>query len=102
MVSLWLKLPGIMMAEFNKHLVMLLTMTFRDRHHNHERSVLASLVRLAIAILCDLGLDKRTSLEPAVLLLYELKGILKRPQISNEPTMEERRALLGCFLLSSM
>lgn len=76
---------------------------FRDRRHFFERSILISLVQLAIAILYDLGIDKPPSQDPALLnLAYDLKGMGK-PSISlKSPTMEERRALLGCFLMSSV
>jgi hypothetical protein len=63
---------------------------------------LISLIQLAIAILYDLGLDKPPSKDPAVMLAYDLKGVGKPSGISRVPSMEERRALLGCFLMSSV
>jgi hypothetical protein len=61
-----------------------------------------SLVQLAIAILYDLGLDKPPSKDPSLVLAYDLKGTRKPSRLSRSPTMEERRALLGCFLMSSV
>jgi hypothetical protein len=61
-----------------------------------------SLIQLAIAILYDLGLDKPPSKDPALALAYDLKGVLRPSGFSRSPTMEERRALLGCFLMSSV
>lgn len=74
----------------------------RDRHHTFEKPIFSSLVQLAIAILYDLGLDKPPSKDPALVLTYDLKGIKRPSRFSRPPTMEERRALLGCFLMSSV
>ncbi|KAK9489677.1 hypothetical protein V1508DRAFT_406919 [Lipomyces doorenjongii] len=60
------------------------------------------LVQLAIAILYDLGLDKPPSKDPGVILAYDMKGARKPSRFSRFPTLEERRALLGCFLISSV
>ncbi|MCJ1359174.1 MAG: hypothetical protein MMC33_009174 [Icmadophila ericetorum] len=57
---------------------------------------------LAIAILYDLGLDKPPSNDPGLILEYDLKGARKPSRFSRSPTLEERRALLGCFFLSSV
>jgi hypothetical protein len=75
-------------------------MRHRDRCYSFEKPVLIPLVQLAIAVLYDLGLDKAPSKDPALSIAYEMKGILKPPGLSR--TMEERRALLGCFLMSSV
>lgn len=72
----------------------------RDRFYSFEKPVLIGLVQLAISILYDLQLDKAPSRDPALSIAYELKGILKPAGLPR--TMEERRALLGCFLMSSM
>ena len=88
------------------NLVQLKELTFlsgvRDRRHSFEKPIFSSLVQLAIAILYDLGLDKPPSEDPALILTYDLKGIGQPSRLSRSPTMEERRALLGCFLMSSV
>ena len=61
-----------------------------------------SLAQLAIAIMYDLGLDKQHSKNAALMLAFDLKGSGKPSGVSWTPTMEERRALLGCFLMSSV
>jgi hypothetical protein len=75
---------------------------FRDQRHSLERPILLSLVQLAIAILYELGLDKSISNDPALALAYDVKGIRKPSRLTRSPTLEERRALLGCFLISSL
>lgn len=77
-------------------------MIFRDSRHSFEKPISQSLAQLAIAILYDLGLDKPRSEDPALILAYDLKGMKKPSRLSRSPTMEERRALLGCFLMSSV
>jgi hypothetical protein len=74
----------------------------RDRRQFFEKSILISLSQLAIAILYDLGLDKPASDDPALSFAYELKGVPKPAKLSRSTTLEERRALLGCFLMSSV
>jgi hypothetical protein len=61
-----------------------------------------SLTQLAIAILYDLVLDKQHTKNVALMLAFDLKGSGKPSGVSWTPTMEERRALLGCFLISSV
>lgn len=75
---------------------------FRDWHHPFEKPIVLSLVQLAIGILFELGLDKAPSNDPGLMLTYDLKGLKKPARLVRSPTMEERRALLGCFLMSSM
>ncbi|CAI7667385.1 unnamed protein product [Penicillium discolor] len=65
-------------------------------------SISTSLVQLAIAILYDLGLDKPPRQDPGVTIAYELKGIVKPSRFTRSPTSEERRAFLGCFLISTV
>jgi hypothetical protein len=74
----------------------------RDRSFYFGQPVLINLIQLAIAILYNLGLDKPPSGDPAVMLAYDLKGTGKPARLSRIPSNEERRALLGCFLLSSV
>ncbi len=75
---------------------------FRDRRYNLDKPILASLVQLAVAILYDLGLDKPASDDAGLMLEYDLKGFPRPGRYERSPTLEERRALLGCFLLSSV
>ena len=77
-------------------------MVSRDRRYGLDKPIFTSLVQLAIAILYDLGLDKPPSNDPGLILEYDLKGARKPSRFSRSPTLEERRALLGCFLLSSV
>jgi hypothetical protein len=74
----------------------------RDRRYLYGKPVFVSLVQLAIAILYDLGLDKAPPKDPGMVLAYDLKGAAKPSGIPRVPVMEERRALLGCFLMSSV
>jgi hypothetical protein len=78
------------------------SLCFRDRRYHSGRPILISLVQLAIAVLYDLGLDKPFSKDPALTLAYDLKGAVKPARFSRSPTMEERRVLFGCFMLSSV
>ncbi|KAK9342228.1 hypothetical protein V1522DRAFT_416800 [Lipomyces starkeyi] len=73
-----------------------------DRRFCFGRPLLISLIQLAIAILYDLGLDKPPSKDPALGLAFKLKGAGKPPALSRTPTMEERRVLLSCFLMTSV
>ncbi|KAL3426139.1 zn 2cys6 transcription factor [Phlyctema vagabunda] len=72
------------------------------RSHCFEKLIMTSLSQLAIAILYDLGLDRAASRDSGLAILYDLKGTKKPASLSTPHTMEERRALLGCFLLSSV
>ncbi|KAL8907092.1 MAG: hypothetical protein Q9171_005997 [Xanthocarpia ochracea] len=72
-----------------------------DRRYHLDKPILTSLAQFAIAILYDLGLDKPNASDSGLLLEYDLKG-LPRPSQTMSPTPQERRALLGCFYLSSV
>ncbi len=58
-------------------------------------------MQLTIAIMYDLGIDKPPSRDPALMLAYDLKGYGRPATLSRTPTMEERRVVLCCFLMSS-
>jgi hypothetical protein len=64
--------------------------------------MLVSLMQLAIAIVYDLGIDKPPIYDSALTLVYEFKGISRPPGSLRSPTIEERRALLGCYVMSSL
>ncbi|KAK9350915.1 hypothetical protein V1523DRAFT_435885 [Lipomyces doorenjongii] len=83
-------------------LLAVLVYTTWDRRYCLDKPLLTSLVQLAIAILYDLGLDKPPSKDPGVILAYDMKGARKPSRFLRSPTLEERRALLGCFLMSSV
>jgi len=87
------------MASLNKLTV--LSILHRDRHQTFDRLIVTNLIQLAIAILYDLGLDKASTKDPALIVAYELKGAPKPARLLRSPTMEERRAYLACFILSS-
>ncbi|PYH98989.1 hypothetical protein BO71DRAFT_3062 [Aspergillus ellipticus CBS 707.79] len=72
-----------------------------DRYYSLDKPIFTSLVQLAISILYDLGLDKPPLQDAGLMLAYDLKGISRPSHFSRSPSMEERRALLGCFLVSS-
>jgi hypothetical protein len=63
---------------------------------------MGNLVQIAMSMVYDLGLNK-PPLKPASLALleYDDRGCPKPPR-SQFRTNDERRALLGCFLLSSL
>ncbi|KAI1618975.1 hypothetical protein EDD37DRAFT_624261 [Exophiala viscosa] len=82
-------------------LLAVLVYTSWDRRFCFGKPVLIALVQLAVAIVYDLGLDKPPSEDPAMAFAYNLKGASKPPIIARAPTLEERRALLGVFMLSS-
>ncbi|MCJ1378824.1 hypothetical protein MMC17_001923 [Xylographa soralifera] len=83
-------------------LLAVLTYATWDRRYGLDKPILTSLGQLAIAILYDLVLDKPSSSDPGLMLDYDLKDIRKPSRLSRPPTLEERRVLLGCFLLSSV
>ncbi|KAF2433121.1 hypothetical protein EJ08DRAFT_708529 [Tothia fuscella] len=83
-------------------LLSILVYTVWDRRFHFSKPILICLVQLAIAVLYDLGLDKPLSKDPALSLLHDLKGTMKPARLYRSPTMEERRALLGCYMLSSV
>ncbi|RAK95160.1 Zn(II)2Cys6 transcription factor [Aspergillus ibericus CBS 121593] len=81
-------------------LLAVLVYTTWDHHYSFDKPIFTSLLQLAIAILYDLGLDKPPSQDPGLLLSYDLKGNSRPSRCSRLPSMEERRALLGCYLVS--
>ncbi|KAL9620371.1 MAG: hypothetical protein Q9160_005071 [Pyrenula sp. 1 TL-2023] len=73
-----------------------------ERRICFDRPILHSLISLGLAVLQDLGFDKPPSKDPAFVLACDLKGVKKPSRLTRSPTMEERRALLGCFLMSTV
>lgn len=75
----------------------------RDRRYcfGGDRPVLVGMVQLAIAIIYDLGLDRGPLRDPVLIHAQDMRGGFRHPRVLKTRTTEERRALLGCFLLSS-
>lgn len=70
-------------------------------YFTYNKPILTSLLQLAVGILGDLGLNKPPPKESTyVLLEYNARGCPK--DFSHLRTMEERRAAVTCFLLSSV
>jgi len=67
----------------------------------HDKPFLSVLTQLAISLVFDLGLNKRPFRDPDVMFNFKPNGCPK-PSPSTVRTMEERRAVLGCFLITSM
>lgn len=72
-------------------------------YHIHDKPVMIQSTQLAMALVGNLGLNKPPLNEPTH-MMYNLdsRGCPIKPFSPSTRTMEERRALLGCFLLSSV
>ncbi|KAM3068575.1 hypothetical protein ACMFMG_011105 [Clarireedia jacksonii] len=69
--------------------------------HYQQRPTWTSLILLAMGIVYDLGLNKTPPKEsPHLLLNYDARGCPK-PFVPPAGTLQERRALLCCFFISS-
>ncbi|KAL3440265.1 hypothetical protein BJX65DRAFT_290824 [Aspergillus insuetus] len=73
-----------------------------DKFHTLAKCPSLSLLHLAIAIMYDLALDKPLSFDAGLGLMYDVKGMKKGPMPPRTPGLEEKRAVLGCFLLSTV
>jgi hypothetical protein len=71
---------------------------FRDQRHSMDRPIFVTLLQIAIAMIYELGLESPASNDLGLILTNDTKGFR---QASRSPTMEERRAWFGCFLMSS-
>jgi hypothetical protein len=68
----------------------------------HPAPIITNLIQLAIAIIADLGLNKPLAKCPQHMILsYDARGCPK-PVHPSKRTMEERRAVVGVFWLSSV
>jgi len=74
---------------------------YRDRRYCWDRPILTNLIQLAIALVYDLGLNKPPYQDQALILAHTIKGIPPPPGSERSANLEERRALLACFLLTS-
>ncbi|KAL4953936.1 hypothetical protein BDW69DRAFT_164202 [Aspergillus filifer] len=73
-----------------------------DRFHTWAKCPSLSLVHLAVAIMYDLSLDKPLSYDAGLGLMYDVKGMKRAPMPPRAPGLEEKRAVLGCFLVSTV
>ncbi len=63
---------------------------------------MTGLTQLAIGLVANLGLKKMPPKEPPQMMLeYDARGCPK-PFNPSPRTMDERRAVIGCFLISSV
>lgn len=75
----------------------------RGQYYLHNKPILSSLVQLAVAQLVDLGLNKAIPRDmPYLLLEYDAQGCSERYCQPQERTVEERRVVVGCFLVTSV
>ncbi|KAL4791436.1 hypothetical protein BDV19DRAFT_401197 [Aspergillus venezuelensis] len=73
-----------------------------DRFHTWAKCPSLSLVHLAAAVMYDLALDKPLSYDAGLGLMYDVKGMKRAPMPPRAPGLEEKRAVLGCFLVSTV
>ncbi|KAL4861054.1 hypothetical protein BDV12DRAFT_77094 [Aspergillus spectabilis] len=73
-----------------------------DRFHTYGKCPSMSLVHLAISIMYDLALDKTLSFDAGLRLMYDVKGMNKSLVPPRAPGLHEKRAVLGCFLVSTV
>ncbi|KAL2865264.1 Zn(II)2Cys6 transcription factor domain-containing protein [Aspergillus lucknowensis] len=73
-----------------------------DKWFAFDKCITTSLVHLAISILYELGLDKPPCQDPGLIAFYDLKERKKPARLLRPPTLEERRLVLGCFLVSTV
>ncbi|OJJ42586.1 hypothetical protein ASPZODRAFT_125305 [Penicilliopsis zonata CBS 506.65] len=73
-----------------------------DRHREHKEALATNLIQQAVAIVYELGLHEPPPKDPAVRLAYDVKCILQPVRLTRRETVEERRALLACYTLSSL
>lgn len=64
---------------------------------------MTQVTQLAMALVANLGLNKPPLKEPVQMMLnLDARGCPIKPFVPSTRTLEERRAVLGCFLLSSV
>ena len=83
--------------------LLILTFSPRGQYYLHNQGFLTNLTYLTIALVMELGLNKAKSKDmPHLLLEYSAQGCPERYCQSHERTMEERRAVIGCFVITSV
>lgn len=74
-------------------------------HHIYNRPIISTIIQLATSLAFDLGLTKPVPTEPIqVMMNYIAQGCPRPINSAKNParTMEERRAVIGLFLVSSV
>lgn len=72
-------------------------------YHIHDKPIISQATQLAMALLGNLGLNKPPLKESTQMVLnLDARGCPIKPFSPSTRTTEERRAVLGCFLLSSV
>lgn len=76
---------------------------FRGHYHIYNKPIITSAAQIAIALVGNLGLNKPPLKESTQMMLnLDGRGCPVKPFTPTTRTTEERRAVLGCFLLSSV
>ncbi|KAL4905586.1 hypothetical protein BDW74DRAFT_185117 [Aspergillus multicolor] len=73
-----------------------------DQWHSYGRCPSTSLTQLAISIVYDLALDKPAPPDPGLSLMLDVKGMNNPPVAHSAPSLDEQRAVMGCFLVSTV
>ncbi|KAL2839096.1 hypothetical protein BJY01DRAFT_29115 [Aspergillus pseudoustus] len=73
-----------------------------DRWYVIEKNTSTTLVYLAASIMYELALDKPAYQDAGVLMLHDLKGCRRPTRSQQPPQLDERRLVLGCYLLSTV
>ena len=75
---------------------------FRGQYHVYDKPIISQTIQLALALVGNLGLNKSPPKEPMQMMMnLDARGCPVKPFNLSVRTTEERRAVLGCFLLSS-
>lgn len=75
----------------------------RGQYYMYNKPILTNLVQLAIAQLVELGVNKAVPKDmPHLLLEYNAQGCAEKYCQPQERRIEERRVVLGCFLVTSV
>jgi hypothetical protein len=72
-------------------------------YYMYNKPIISTVIQLAMSLAFDLGLTKPVPAEPPLVMMnYIAQGCPRPPVNSSKRTMEERRAAIGLFLVSSM
>ena len=74
----------------------------RDRTYSMDKPILIGLKQLAIAVVYDLDLDKFTADVSSSSIVLAMKGVQEPLRSLGIDLLEGHRALLDCFLLSTV
>ena len=79
------------------------TLWYRGHYHIFDQPIIIQTTQLAMALVGNLGLHKPPLKEPTQMMLnLDAQGCPQKPFSLSRRTTEERRAVLGCFLISSV